>query len=115
MRRTDIYFKTQLHKQPVVVFAESQEYDLFARPLIRTHRDVNNRLAMEDEGCTDHMDVLIVGPGILGSLFAVKWKEKFPQAVVSALSRSSKSHARLQALGVQPFSIQKPREILTPL
>jgi len=39
-------------------------------------------------------DLLIVGPGVLGSYLGVLWKEAFPGSTVTAQTNTENSHQR---------------------
>lgn len=39
-------------------------------------------------------DLLVVGPGVLGSYLGVLWKEAFPGSTVTAQTNTENSHAR---------------------
>lgn len=54
-------------------------------------------------------DLLIVGPGVLGSRLGKIWKDKFPEAVVIGQTNSDTNHAKyalllciLTAFGLHP-------------
>lgn len=49
-------------------------------------------------------DLLIVGPGVLGSYLGVLWKEAFPGATVTAQTNTTNSHDRLRDMGLNPVT-----------
>lgn len=50
-----------------------------------------------------HMhDLLIVGPGVLGSMVAELWLQRFPKARVVGQTNTERSHGRLRAMGLEP-------------
>ena len=60
--------------------------------------DAPRRLWSEPE-CRD---LLVVGPGVLGSRVAVGWLAKYPGAVVVGQTNTDASHEGLESLGVYP-------------
>ncbi|CAL54696.1 NAD(P)-binding domain [Ostreococcus tauri] len=54
-------------------------------------------------GAREHdRDLLIVGPGVLGSRIARVWLEKYPGAVVVGQTNTTNAHAGLTSIGVSP-------------
>ncbi|KAF8059377.1 hypothetical protein HT031_005182 [Scenedesmus sp. PABB004] len=49
-------------------------------------------------------DLLIVGPGVLGSYLGVLWREAFPGAAVTAQTNSDANHERLRKMGLSPVT-----------
>lgn len=47
-------------------------------------------------------DLLIVGPGVLGSYLGLLWKTKHPQANVVGQTNTTTSHEKLKSLGIAP-------------
>lgn len=47
-------------------------------------------------------DLLVVGPGVLGSMVAESWLARFPQARVVGQTNTEQSHERLRAMGIDP-------------
>ena len=48
----------------------------------------------------DCRNLLVVGPGVLGSLVCQKWLEMFPAAIVVGQTNSTKNHESLEKLGI---------------
>eukprot|EP00245_Coleochaete_scutata_P006790 TRINITY_DN21576_c0_g1_i1.p1 TRINITY_DN21576_c0_g1~~TRINITY_DN21576_c0_g1_i1.p1 ORF type:complete len:372 (-),score=60.71 TRINITY_DN21576_c0_g1_i1:189-1304(-) len=48
-------------------------------------------------------DILIVGPGVLGSMVATEWIKDFPETKVVGQTNTTNSHERLRSLGVFPI------------
>ena len=48
----------------------------------------------------DCRNLLVVGPGVLGSLVCQKWLEMFPAAIVVGQTNSTKNHERLEKMGI---------------
>ena len=48
----------------------------------------------------DCRNLLVVGPGVLGSLVCQKWLELFPAAIVVGQTNSTKNHESLEKLGI---------------
>ena len=51
-------------------------------------------------------DLLIVGPGVLGSYLGLLWKAKHPRANVVGQTNTETSHEKLRALGIAPRTNQ---------
>lgn len=47
-------------------------------------------------------DLLIVGPGVLGSVAGTLWREEHPECTVMAQTNTENSHPKLTSLGLQP-------------
>ncbi|GFR46023.1 hypothetical protein Agub_g7282 [Astrephomene gubernaculifera] len=47
-------------------------------------------------------NLLVVGPGVLGSVLARDWLVSVPGATATGLTNTERSHDRLRALGIQP-------------
>lgn len=62
----------------------------------------------------DAQDLLVVGPGVLGTKIAQHWLSKFPAAVVVGQTNTTASHAGLVSVGVSPrvktFAANAPGE-----
>ncbi|BDA51136.1 hypothetical protein COCOBI_18-0110 [Coccomyxa sp. Obi] len=54
------------------------------------------------DSSTASKDLLIVGPGVLGSYLGKLWLERFPSAKVVGQTNSDASHDRLRSLNIQP-------------
>jgi len=60
----------------------------------------------DDDDCDDvvarrEFDLLIVGPGVLGTLVAKKWIEKFPNCRVVGQTKTEKNHQMLKKKGIE--------------
>ncbi|GLC39271.1 hypothetical protein PLESTB_001649100 [Pleodorina starrii] len=53
-------------------------------------------------GSPANLDLLVVGPGVLGSVLAKDWLESVPGSTATGLTNSDKSHDRLRAMGLTP-------------
>lgn len=49
-------------------------------------------------------DLLIVGPGVLGSFMGTLWKQQHPDATVTAQTNTESNHERLRKMGLQPIT-----------
>ncbi|KAK9814534.1 hypothetical protein WJX72_007487 [[Myrmecia] bisecta] len=54
------------------------------------------------EGQASSHDLLIVGPGVLGSYLGKLWLDKHPGATVVGQTNTDSSHERLKRIGIQP-------------
>eukprot|EP00882_Tetradesmus_deserticola_P005686 GHRQ01005987.1.p1 GENE.GHRQ01005987.1~~GHRQ01005987.1.p1 ORF type:complete len:367 (+),score=182.69 GHRQ01005987.1:259-1359(+) len=52
----------------------------------------------------DSHDLLIVGPGVLGSFMGTLWKQQYPTATVTAQTNTESNHERLRKMGLQPVT-----------
>eukprot|EP00884_Botryococcus_braunii_P000641 jgi/Botrbrau1/10578/Bobra.0358s0001.1 len=69
---------------------------------LRESRRQQHRLSMAVAGATgsaSDSNLLIVGPGVLGSYLGKLWLEQHPSAVVVGQTNSTTNHEKLQALG----------------
>jgi hypothetical protein len=53
-------------------------------------------MAAQAGGSSGQHDLLIVGPGVLGSHLGVLWREAFPGATVTAQTNSDNNHAKYE-------------------
>lgn len=51
-------------------------------------------MVMSAAASASSQDLLIVGPGVLGSYLGVLWKQAFPGATVTAQTNTTNSHDR---------------------
>lgn len=66
-----------------------------ATPGYRAHRSPTlTRAVAIDTMPSTSQDLLIVGPGVLGSRLGKIWKDKFPEAVVIGQTNSDTNHAK---------------------
>ncbi|GAQ92467.1 hypothetical protein KFL_010200030 [Klebsormidium nitens] len=49
-----------------------------------------------------HKDLLVVGPGVLGTLIAQQWFKSHPDAAVVGQTNTTNAHERLRSIGVRP-------------
>ncbi|GIL64354.1 hypothetical protein Vafri_18326 [Volvox africanus] len=57
-------------------------------------------------GSPANLDLLVVGPGVLGSVLAKNWIETVPGSTATGLTNSDRSHGRLRAMGLTPATRQ---------
>ncbi|GIL82117.1 hypothetical protein Vretimale_7121 [Volvox reticuliferus] len=57
-------------------------------------------------GSPANLDLLVVGPGVLGSVLAKGWLETVPGSTATGLTNSDRSHERLRAMGLTPATRQ---------
>ncbi|GLI63574.1 hypothetical protein VaNZ11_006574 [Volvox africanus] len=57
-------------------------------------------------GSSANLDLLVVGPGVLGSVLAKNWIETVPGSTATGLTNSDRSHDRLRAMGLTPVTRQ---------
>ena len=58
-------------------------------------------------------DLLIVGPGVLGSYLGLLWKLKHPQANVVGQTNTTTSHEKLRSLGIAPRTNEEQAKAAT--
>jgi len=68
------------------------------RPISTERRRV--AAAASQSNCS--RDLLVVGPGVLGSLVCQRWLKEFPAATVVGQTNTDNAHERLLSLGVMP-------------
>lgn len=71
-----------------------------AMPVVARHHRIAS--VMVTAAATNEQELLIVGPGVLGSLVGVKWMEKFPGARVVGQTNTNSRHEELVKLGLEP-------------
>ncbi|KXZ56139.1 hypothetical protein GPECTOR_1g118 [Gonium pectorale] len=53
-------------------------------------------------GSPANLDLLVVGPGVLGSVLAKNWLASVPGSTATGLTNTDRSHERLRSMGITP-------------